>query len=190
MKNVFSFLLLLCFLSCGAAELEVEKSEDTSHAERNWETWDTCSQKPGDHPCNFKLVDQDGKEVELYDYYGKVIIIDLSTMWCGVCQQIAPKGKSLVEEYGSKNLVWLTVLIEDESGLAPDRDDLQRWVDSFGAAPPVLSGDRSLIDPSAESGYPVTGWPTLAVVNREMILTNGLNGWSESYIRSWVENSL
>ena len=65
MKNLFSLLFLLPLLSCGKAEIKAEKAEDTSHLERNWETWDTCSQKPGDHPCNFKLVDQDGKEVEL-----------------------------------------------------------------------------------------------------------------------------
>lgn len=192
MKSLFFILFIISIVGCEKPDLIVSSNEDTQAAidDRSWVTWDTCSQKPQDHPCNFKLKDQNGNEVELYDYYGKVIIIDLSTMWCGVCQTIAPIGKSLTEEYGEDNFVWLTILVEDESGLNPDPSDLQRWISEYGAAPPVLSGDRSLIDPSAETGYPVSGWPTLAIINKEMILTNGINGWSETYIRTWIENSL
>ena len=192
MKNLLFALLVFSFFGCERPDTENSALEDTQREidDRSWLTWDTCSQKPQDHPCNFELVDQNGNKAELYDYYGKVIVVDLSTMWCGVCQAIAPVGESLVNEYGDDNFVWLTILVEDETGLSPEVDDLQRWVSSYGGAPPVLAGDRSLIDPLAETGYPVSGWPTLAVIDRNMILTNGINGWSESYIRSWVEDSL
>ena len=33
--------------------------------------WDDCSNELGQHPCDFKMVDQNGKKVELYDFYGK-----------------------------------------------------------------------------------------------------------------------
>ena len=29
--------------------------------DRSWVTWTECSQKPGDHPCNFSLMDQYGE---------------------------------------------------------------------------------------------------------------------------------
>lgn len=188
MKNFFYFFLF--FLISGCEKKANEDSQGEVIDDRSWVTWDTCGQKPEDNPCNFTLKDHNGEEVELYDYYGKVIVVDLSTMWCGVCKSIAPVGERLVEEYGEENLVWLTVLVEDETGLEPEPDDLQRWIDMYGGHPPILAGNRSLIDPDAVTGYPVTGWPTLAVIDRNMTLTNGLNGWSEGYIRSWIESSL
>ena len=186
MKNLF-YILFFILLGCEKNESGDSQAEVV---DRSWVTWDTCGQKPQDNPCNFILKNQDGDEVELYDYHGKVIIVDLSTMWCGVCKSIAPVGDALVAEYGSENLVWLTILVEDETGLTPDTDDLKRWVDFYSGSPPVLGGDRSLIDPDAVTGYPVSGWPTLAVIDRNMVLTNGVNGWSESYIRGWIEDSL
>ena len=134
MKNLFFALFILSFFGCERPSTENSPVEDTQREidDRSWLTWDTCSQKPQDHPCNFELVNQDGNKVELYDYYGKVIVVDLSTMWCGVCQAIAPVGESLVNEYGEDNFVWLTILVEDETGLDPEVDDLQRWVSSYG----------------------------------------------------------
>ena len=33
-----------------------------------------------------ELMAKHGNEANLYDHYGKVIILDLSVMWCGPCQ--------------------------------------------------------------------------------------------------------
>ena len=62
--------------------------------------WDNCSQKIGDHPCDFTLIDQDGKEFNLYDHVGTIIIIDLSAMWCGPCQMAAIEVEDLQGDYG------------------------------------------------------------------------------------------
>jgi len=166
-----------------------DSSPDDS--DRSWETWTECSQKPGDHPCNFTLVDQHGKTVELYDYYGKVVVVDLSSIWCAVCKNIAQMGDIMVSDYGADNFVWLTVLIDGPSyGTPPTADEIQAWVEEYQITGPVLAADRTLIDLNAETGYPVTSWPTLVVINRDMVLYNGVNGWSESVIRSWVEAAL
>ena len=186
-----SFLYILLFSLLVSCEKNVqEKDSQENKIDRSWVTWDTCGQKPMENPCNFSLKDQDGEDVELYDYHGKVIILDLSAMWCGVCKSIAPASKALVDEYGSENLVWLTILIEDEERSTPDTEDLNRWISLYGGHPPVLGGDRTLIDQDAVAGYPVSGWPTLVVINREMVLTNGISGWSEEYIRTWIEDNL
>jgi cytochrome oxidase Cu insertion factor (SCO1/SenC/PrrC family) len=158
--------------------------------DRSWVTWTECSQKPGDHPCNFSLMDQHGDMVELYDQHGKVIVIDLSTIWCGVCNNIAQEGDEWLNDYGADNFIWLTILIDNATGDPPTLADIQSWATHYNISTPVLVGDRSMVDLTAETGYPVTGWPTLVVIDQDMVLQYGINGWNESTIRGWVESLL
>jgi len=193
MRFIGSIFLALSLLGCGGCVEKLSSGEVDSVVEeevREWEMWDSCSQIPGDHPCNFSLSNQHGDAVELYDYYGKVVVIDLSAMWCGICQHIAAKGEEFTETYGDENFAWLTILVENESGLAPSQSDLQRWADSYQLDGNILGGDRSLVDPAGITGYPVSGWPTVVVIDREMVVSNGVNGWSESLVTSWVEDLL
>ncbi len=187
----FITLLFLLLVGC-PANLDVETSEESVSEEdlRSWHTWEDCGQMPGENPCNFTLLDQNNDEVELYDFYGKVIVLDLSAMWCGICVNIAGESERLVDDFGSDKVVWITVLVEDESGLPPDQSDLQRWETQYGASGPILAGDRSLLDPSAKTGYPVSGWPTIVVIDQEMVLYNGVSGWSDSLVRSWIDSLL
>ena len=50
-------------------------------------------------------MDQHGDMVELYDHHGKIIIVDLSSIWCVVCNNIAAKGEEFVADYGAENVV-------------------------------------------------------------------------------------
>ena len=190
MKNLLSVLsLLIC--ACGPAKLETTDLDTAPTVDdRSWVTWDECGHNINENPCNFILLDQNGDEVELYDYYGKVIVIDFSTMWCSICVNIASEGDSLVAKYGEENVIWLTVLVEDEYGNPPDQEDLQNWVNMANIKIPVLAGDRSFVDLSANTGYPISGWPTLAVVDQKMVLKHGISGWSAAAIDAWVNGLL
>jgi hypothetical protein len=96
----------------------------------------------------------------------------------------------IVSEYGPENVEWLTVLIEDESGTPPDEADLLRWATDYGISGHVLGADRTIIDYSDElkDGYPISGWPTFVVIDREMILRYGMTGWSESALRQMLDS--
>jgi len=187
------FLLAPC--TPGVVDIsETPKETGSTQSEvddRPWETWTECAQKPGDHPCNFSLVDQHGNIVELYDYHDKVIVIDFSSIWCSVCQGIATKGDEFTALYGEDGFIWITVLIDGAiHGIPPSPAEIQDWVNTFHVQTPVLTGDRTLIDFNAETGYPINSWPTLIVIDKTMVLYNGLSGWNETTIRAWVETLL
>ena len=197
MRNLlFLYSLLLVFLiGCSACSQELETSTDTVHEEqgpdRSFVTWETCSQMPGDHPCDFTLKDQNGDDWSLYDHYGEVIVIDFSAMWCGVCNNMANDAQVFTDDYGSQGFSWITILVDDATGNPPDQSDLELWCDLYGIDDAhVLAGDRSLIDMTATAGYPISAWPTFVVIDREMVLQYGLVGWNESTVRGYVESVL
>lgn len=200
----YSWIGLLAFvIGCSSCTPEVETDttvvEDVTEVNQSEihggspvpEEWADCSAAPGDHPCNFSFTDQFGDVFELYDNYGTVIVLDFSTMWCGVCQNIAPDVQTYQDEYGPEGFLWVTVLVDNASGEAPSVEDVDNWSQVYGIiTSPVLAGDRSIIDMTGTSGYPISSWPTLVVIDREMFIYNGLHGWNGATITGWIETVL
>lgn len=155
--------------------------------------WEDCGGVVGDHPCDFTFNDQDDTPWRLYDNIGKVILLDFSAEWCGWCQVSAAEIQRIQDYFDPtmEEFVWVTLIVEDSSGAAPGLEVIKEWVDSFGIqSPPVLQADRSIIDATGEDGYPVTSWPMFIIVNEDMIIENGLRGWSEEIITQMIADTL
>ena len=190
---MFKYILFMLLSTGCAAQLTISEEDSNAKAEEidnSWITWDTCSSKPGDHPCDFTLKDHNNEDWTLYNNYPTTMIIDFSTMWCGVCLNIAPHAQRLTDKYQNEghDFLWVTILIENQYGQPPSQEDLKSWRDTYGmTTSPVLAGNRAMIDPTAEKGFPISSWPTLVIINKDMILKNGINGWNEAVITSWID---
>ena len=187
--------------SAGAAVVDdsVDESVDTMHSDSDEQevspiTWSDCSGIPGDKACDFTFKDQNGDDWSLYDNYGTVMVIDFSTVWCGVCKSIAGDVQAHQDAYTSRghDFLWVTVLVDGVSwGTPPEATDIQSWATTYGiTSSPVLVGDRSVIDLSAQDGYPISAWPTLVVVDDTLTVHNGILGWNESTVFGWVDEAL
>tara|TARA_B100000214_G_scaffold237576_1_gene173723 strand:- start:761 stop:1378 length:618 start_codon:yes stop_codon:yes gene_type:complete len=205
MKKLIFIFLAIMSLSCSSCKDAASDVDSSSHVNDVQPppasdmhggsptpvTWEECGPGIGDHPCDFSLVDQDGNTFQLYDNYGKVILLDFSAMWCGVCNIIAPDSQSFTELYGDQGFIWATILIDNSQGQPPTDSDIDNWCNQYGIEDsPVLAGDRSLIDMSGQSGWPISSWPTLIIIDRNMIVIHGIYGWNEELITSWIEGAL
>jgi len=138
--------------------------------------WSSCYSSVGEHPCDFKLIDQNGEEVSLYDHYGKVIIIDFSTMWCGPCQMAARSVDPTIKKFGEENIAYITIIIENTSGQDPDLDDLQLWgTHNNIELGPILAGSRQFI---YDNDWQVEGWPTFYIIDKNMVLRESVRGYN------------
>ena len=169
-----------------------ENSSDSIDTGPSPVTWTDCDQWVGSHPCDFTLKDQNQNDWNLYDHYGTVILIDFSTMWCSVCKSVASDIEMFQEQYtaAGHNFLWVTVLIEDSQRGEVDPADVTAWVNEYSVTSSVvLASSRDMIDLSGKDGYPITSWPTFVLIDDEMVLTHGLNGWNESVVLGWIDDA-
>ncbi len=98
-----------------------DKEAAAKEAKKNGqeETAATDSKKNADEKYPFRMVDLDGKQIQLSDFKGKVVYIDFWASWCGPCRGQFPYSKKLHAELedrlgkkGMKDIVFLYVSID------------------------------------------------------------------------------
>ncbi len=141
--------------------------------------------------ADFKFVDQFGETVDIYDFanQGKPLILDVSTVWCGWCREMAAwlsgdmseVDKETAEGYtweasmGGKSwysvipqlvqngdVYWVTVLTEDKSGNAPAENDVTKWAGDF---PNDQIAVLANTDQTMETYMSVTGFPCVNLID-------------------------
>ncbi len=114
--------------------------------------------------------DIDGKDIDLYSFRGKYVLLDFWASWCNPCRKEIPYVKKAYEKYKNKNFVVFAVSLDypgkKKSWLkAIEKDELQ---DFYHAS--LLKGWK---DPAAKT-YNLTGIPSPYLISPEgKILAKG-----------------
>ncbi len=116
----------------------------------------------GDIVYDFTLVDQDGNDVQLYQFYGRVVQLVLFAAWCGPCNEEAPAIQEASVALAEDDVVVLGVMMENVEGGAPSTAELGEWVDTYGVTHPLVGGPGDL------AAMIQGGYPTHPVIDREM----------------------
>lgn len=136
---------------------------------------------------DLRMNDQFGDEVSLWQFYGMVIAVDLSTMWCGPCKELATHVTETWEDYEDECMVYLTILPETATGTPPVASDAREWANAFGIEAPVLADTDQV-------GYelvPDRQWPRVMVVGRDMRVIEGqVTPAKDEAIRAAIESAL
>ena len=141
----------------------------------------------GQTPPDVRLVDQHGDEVSLWQFYGKIVLFDISTMWCGPCQELATGTQETQEHYPAEDFVYITVLQQGVEGGDPTVEDLEEWAETFGMETPVLSDPQG----AETSGAIINNqFPALLLMDREMVIEQRINPVTDEAIRAAVDDLL
>ena len=136
---------------------------------------------------DMRLTDQNGQEVSLWQFYGSVIVLDVSTMWCAPCQQLADEICTVQRDYEDQGFMYLTVLPQNESGAPPSLDDVNEWTDDHGICAPVLGDDGTY----GTALVPDGAFPSLSLIDRDMTMVEDrISPAEDARIRELIESLL
>lgn len=136
---------------------------------------------------DFRLLDQNGDDVSLWQFYGRPVVLDISTMWCRPCQQLATGAADTAQAYAADGLVYLTVLPENVQGDPPTTDDLDAWVQAFGLDSPVVADPgRVWSAPAVPHGQ----YPFVAVLDAGMQVGARVDPPTDDNLRAAIDGVL
>ena len=138
----------------------------------------------------FRLPDQNGETVSLWQFYGQVVVLDVSTMWCAPCRQLAETAQEMADEFKDQGFFYTTVFPEDADGdaddpVVPDQEDLLAWGEYYEILEPLISDGEGYSSLVIGESYPV-----VVVIDREMRSLGRMEGPSDEQIREKVLEGL
>jgi len=116
----------------------------------------------------FVLVDKEGNQHSLADYYGKPVVINFWASWCPPCRAEMPALQEVYSEYHPLGVVFLAINASNQD--SPDA--AVRFAEEVGVTFPVLfdvSGDTS-------SAYNLRALPSTYFVDKNGIINKVVIG--------------
>jgi thiol-disulfide isomerase/thioredoxin len=186
--------MLLLLLSC-VPSLYTDATKDTGTFDNGWvapeNTWSSNAPpsslkgegcRTGDVLNDHIGTDQHGDEVSLWQFYGSCTLVDIGTMWCGPCRELAATFQETAEHYPEVQFVQL--LPEDDLGNPTSVEKLNEWAEFYGIEEPVVSDDAGWHD----CAVPEDVFPAVLIVGPDMkVLDAGVTPANEATIMSRLE---
>lgn len=137
---------------------------------------------------DMRVLDQHGDELSLWQFYGDLIVLDFSTMWCAPCAVLAEGVDETWEEFEPEGFMYLTVLSQDVYSNVPDVKDLNQWAGDHSITAPVLSDDGTYTN---EVIPPGASFPLVMLIGRDMrVAVEEITPAEDATVRSTVQAAL
>lgn len=146
---------------------------------------------------NFTSEDQFGNEVSLYDFYGYVILLDMSAGWCGPCRDAAEGAQEMYESYREDGFVIIHTIIDNNQGNGNvSTGFLEGWADTYSIEFPVVDADPDsamggMYDDMYAAGLYEGYIPYMVLLDQDMMISAQYTGsGNERKIERAVEELL
>ncbi|TVQ94097.1 MAG: hypothetical protein EA397_03015 [Deltaproteobacteria bacterium] len=95
----------------------------------------------GERAPDMQVVDQFGQTVRLEQFYGNVILINLSAGWCQPCRNAAVQNEERYRRLADDGFLFFSYMIDDnrQTGSVDDENFLAAWADQYGMTSPVIA---------------------------------------------------
>lgn len=140
----------------------------------------------GEVVAHESLPDQNGDTVDLWQFYGQVWVLDVSTIWCQPCQQLASTLQETADEYKGEGFVYVTVLREDLDGEVPDEAELAGWAEDWEIVDQPILADGTGFSDAISGGQ----FPALLVIDRDLKVAERIPLPDDALIAEAVEKLL
>lgn len=127
---------------------------------------------------NVVFGDQYGNAVELYDFYGHVVALQLHTGWSGPCITMGMETQAWWEFWREDGMIVLHFLLDTAAQNPPETADLWDWAFQVGVEHPVLT-QFPVTEPDAMGQGEVYSFvvPTTILLSREMVVSGVFEGF-------------
>lgn len=115
---------------------------------------------------NFTLKSLDGKDVNLRDYDGQVILVNFWATWCPPCTAELPDINAFYEAHKDEGFVVLAVNAQE------DPQTVKTFIDQRGFTFPVLLD----LNANLMQRYSVRGLPTTFILDRDGVIRHTQSG--------------
>ena len=137
---IFTLAILVVAIGCGGGE-----------------TSSTAKAGSSDSILNFSLNDLEGKPVDLSQYTGKVVILDVWDTWCPPCRKGIPEFVDLYKNYKDQGLQIVGIALARNGVPAVQKFVADNKVDYL-----TVIGDKKIYDIFGE----IRGIPTTFVIDK------------------------
>ena len=113
-------------------------------------------------PFSARAVDGSGRVMNLADYKGHVVLLNVWATWCGPCKAEMPTLETLYKMYGPQGLKVVAVSIDETAS----DDSVRAYARNMGLTFDVLHDPQYTI----EKTYQVMGYPESFVIDKNGVI--------------------
>jgi len=160
-----------------STKTETPASESLSPGAGTDNTPDTKTETPGDDEPekkikapDFTVVDYDGNEVRLSDFFGTPIVLNFWASWCPPCREEMPHFNKVSEEFEKDELLFLMVDLAE--GSRETVESGKNFIEENGFTFTVLFD----IQQDAAITYGIRSIPSTLFIDRDGYVIGGITG--------------
>ncbi|MBQ6702580.1 MAG: TlpA family protein disulfide reductase [Clostridia bacterium] len=116
---------------------------------------------------DFTVINENGEEVKLSDYFGKPIVMNFWATWCYYCKEEMPDFERAYKEYPDVQFL----MVNATDGVRETVDIAKEYLEENGFTFPVVFDTRG----EAVYSYYITGYPTTWFIDSEGYLVTYAN---------------